>query len=124
MPCLACGTCCHSDLLTYVRVLGVDHARLGASVERLSHFIGNRCFMRMEDGHCAALVIEDDLFVCSIYTDRPEVCRELAEGSSACAAEISAKAARPKRTLRLLQARRGEPHSFDERRISRGESPL
>jgi len=115
MPCLACGTCCHSDLPTYVRVLGDDHLRLGASADRLSHFIGNRCFMRMEDGHCKALVIEDGLFVCSVYIDRPAVCRDLAEGSSACAAEISTKGTRPERTLRLVQARRSGPHKLVEK---------
>lgn len=112
LSCLACGTCCHSDLPTYVRVLGDDHARLGESADRLCHFIGNRCFMRMEQGHCAALVVEAGLFVCSVYAQRPEVCRSLIAGSAACAAEIALKGNRPEQTLSVLRARRATPHKM------------
>jgi len=104
MDCLACGTCCHSDLATYVRVLGTDYARLGDDAERLSAFIENRCFMRMEHGHCAALVVRGKELVCSVYVNRPEVCRELAEGSSACLAEIVLKSDRPLRTLKIFES--------------------
>ncbi len=104
MPCLTCGTCCHSDLATYVRVLGDDYARLGDDADRLAHFIDHRCYMRMADGHCAALVVDGGKFVCSVYVNRPEVCRELAEGSTACAAELSLKGERPRRTLSLVSA--------------------
>ena len=114
MGCLECGTCCHSDLVTYVRVLGDDHARLGDDAERLSHFVGNRCFMRMEDGHCAALVVEQGKFVCSVYAQRPEVCRALAEGSDACAAEIALKGTRPQQTLSILKARGTSPHKWGD----------
>ena len=53
--CLACGACCFSTLDTYVRVSGDDHARLGDAGQLLCHFIEHRCYMRLEDGHCAAL---------------------------------------------------------------------
>lgn len=110
MSCLACGTCCHSELPTYVRVLGEDHARLGEAADRLCHFIGNRCFMRMEDGHCAALVVQEGQFVCSVYAQRPEVCRALIAGSPACMAEITLKGIRPEHTLRVVRARGKTPY--------------
>jgi uncharacterized protein len=53
--CLACGACCFSTLETYVRVTGQDYARLGEHAEQVTVFVGNRCYMRMEHGHCAQL---------------------------------------------------------------------
>lgn len=95
--CVACGTCCFSQLETYVRVTGDDHARLGGHAEELVRFEGNRAYMRMEDGHCAALVVEPETrrFLCGVYELRPATCRDLARGSPACAAEIEAKGERP-----------------------------
>lgn len=91
-----------------MRVNGRDHARLGERVEELTLFFGNRCYMRMADGHCAALVIDVNTgsFVCSVYETRPEVCRELARGSPECAGEIHEKGERPTALLRRLSARR------------------
>ncbi|MEP7052808.1 MAG: YkgJ family cysteine cluster protein [Pseudomonadota bacterium] len=105
---MGCGSCCFSKLATYVRVNGHDHARLGARVEELTLFVGNRCYMRMVEGHCAALVIDVNTrsFVCSAYEDRPEVCRELERGSRECAGEIHEKGERPPALLRMLDARR------------------
>jgi uncharacterized protein len=91
-PCLSCGACCFSRLDTYVRVSGDDHTRLND--DNLSVFIGNRCYMRMEHGHCAALAIRDGRYECTIYERRPSVCRALERSSSSCAAERSEKAAR------------------------------
>jgi hypothetical protein len=89
--------CCHSTLETYVRVTGDDWARLGADAQRYAHFIGHRAYLRMQDGHCAALAQQTDpatgarLHVCSIYSRRPQVCRDLARGSPACEAELLRK---------------------------------
>jgi hypothetical protein len=95
--CLACGTCCFSTLPEYLRVFGVDHDRMDDRARAFTHFIGNRCFMRLEDGHCAALVVDAErrLFVCSIYESRPDTCRALERGSGACRGEIATKAERP-----------------------------
>jgi Fe-S-cluster containining protein len=94
--CLLCGACCFSQLDTYVRVTGADHTRLANDAERLSHFIGNRCYMRMTDGHCSALAISDDgQFVCTVYAERPDVCRALARDSIECQGERALKAERP-----------------------------
>ncbi len=105
--CLECGACCFSALESYVRVSGDDHARLGPDGDALTAFIGNRCYMKMYDGHCAALLIdvESARFVCSIYATRPATCRDLARGSPACSAEIHEKSERPAARLLTLRAR-------------------
>lgn len=97
--CLLCGVCCHSHLETYVRVDGADWSRLGLEAERLAHFIGNRAYMRMHAGRCAALDIRASAtgqrqFFCTVYPQRPQVCRDLARGSPACEGELLAKGTR------------------------------
>jgi hypothetical protein len=86
-------------LETYVRVDGADWSRLGPEAERLAHFIGNRAYMRMHAGRCAALDIRASdtgqrQFFCTIYPLRPQVCRDLARGSPACEGELLAKGTR------------------------------
>jgi len=95
--CVDCGACCFSDLPEYVRVFGCDLDRMDERAQAFTHFLGNRCFMRLDEGHCAALVIDPDLrrFVCSIYEARPDCCRALERGSGACRADRHEKAARP-----------------------------
>ena len=106
--CLRCGTCCFSQLPNYVRVTGADHARLGAQADALTHFDGNRCYMNMLDGHCAALTLDSITrqFICSVYETRPGTCRELSRGSPACLAEIHEKGERPSVLISSLSARR------------------
>ncbi len=103
--CLRCGVCCFSKLETYVRVTGDDWSRLGPSAERVAQFIGNKAYMRMSDGHCAALelrVATDGAreYFCTIYEQRPETCHELARGSPQCDGEIALKGARPAKAPR------------------------
>ena len=95
--CLRRGVCCFSDLATFVRVSGVDHARLAGRAAELTRFDGNRAYMRMLDGHCLALTIEPSTgqLSCSAYAMRPQVCRDLARGSGECEGERHAKASRP-----------------------------
>jgi Fe-S-cluster containining protein len=83
-------------LPTYVRLTGEDWARLGAEAERLAHFIGHRAYMKMTGGHCTALQLragDDDgqKFFCSVYEQRPQVCRDLARGSPECLGELATK---------------------------------
>jgi uncharacterized protein len=106
--CLGCGTCCFSKLANYVRVDGGDHSRIGAEVDSLTHFAGNRCYMNMYEGHCAALTIEPGTrqFVCSIYETRPNVCRDLERASPTCQGEIHEKSERPLLLVASLLARR------------------
>lgn len=100
--CLACGACCFSQLERYVRVSGADYERLGGLAEELVSFDGHRAYLRMVDGHCAALVVDasSGQFVCSAYEARPQTCRDLARGSAECRAERDAKADRPLAILR------------------------
>jgi Fe-S-cluster containining protein len=98
---LSCAACCFSTLDTYVRVDGDDYERMGDGAESLTQFVGNRCFMRMTDGHCAALQMSaEGPRTCAIYERRPEVCRALERGSPACEAELLQKRQRPE-LLRL-----------------------
>ncbi len=97
--CRACGVCCHSAAADYVRVTGADWGRLGPDADHWAHFLGHRAFMRMADGHCAALAVRRAAdgsadFFCTIYDRRPQTCRDLGRGSPSCAGELAAKAAR------------------------------
>jgi len=95
--CLRCGTCCFSDSGTYVRVSGADFARLGDRAGPLVAWVGNRAYMRMREGRCAALRVEAQTgsFVCTAYEIRPQVCRDLERGSPGCEGELAAKGSRP-----------------------------
>lgn len=106
--CLACGACCFSTLERYVRVTGDDHGRMGERAEEFVQFDGYRAYMRMVDGRCAALSVDATAghFVCDAYEVRPEVCRSLERGSSACAAERELKGQRPLLALRRARRRR------------------
>ncbi len=97
--CRGCGVCCFSALEAYVRVTGADWDRLKEQAERWAHFIGHRAYMRMHEGHCAALELRPSPkggvdFFCAIYEQRPQICRDLGRGSAECGGEIAAKGAR------------------------------
>ncbi len=105
--CLACGVCCFSTLPTYVRVSGDDWARLGETAERVAQFIGHRAYMKMSEGHCAALEVRARAdgtreHFCTVYERRPQVCRDLARGSSECLGELTAKRERTAAPGRLM----------------------
>lgn len=85
---------------------GDDHARLGDAAGTFVTFIGNRAYMRLADGHCAALRIElSGRFVCTVYEARPDACRDLERGSPQCAGELYTKAGRA--GAKLVQLRKG-----------------
>lgn len=99
--CLRCGVCCFSQLPTYVRVTGEDWARLGDEAGRWAHFLGHRAYLRMRDGHCAALEVRPSTgdgwtYFCAVYERRPQTCRDLQRGSPECAGERATKGARPR----------------------------
>jgi uncharacterized protein len=75
--------------------------------KELTRFIGNRCYMRIEDGRCAALAIDaaSGRFLCSIYAMRPDCCRALERGGGACLGELHEKRERP--LIALDRLRRG-----------------
>lgn len=102
--CVACGACCFTDLPTAIRVTGDDHARLGEHAETLTVWVGNKCYMALAQGHCAALTVtREGGFVCGIYEQRPAVCRDLVRGGGGCAAERYAKSERPHAALVTLR---------------------
>jgi uncharacterized protein len=106
--CTACGTCCFSRLPEYVRVFGCDFDRMDDRARALTHFLGNRCYMKVEDGRCAALSIDAAAgrFSCSIYEMRPDCCRALERGSGACRSDLHEKRERPLLALERLRRRR------------------
>jgi uncharacterized protein len=113
--CTACGACCFSTLPEYVRVFGCDMDRMDDEALQYTDFLGHQCFLRIEDGHCAALQIDpgdpgrpgsQPRFTCAIYDMRPDVCRSLERGSGACRADRHEKAERPLIAVEtLLRAR-------------------
>jgi len=87
-----------------VRVSGDDWTRLGDAAERVAHFIEHRAYMKMAGGHCAALELRRQPdgstdFYCTIYDQRPQVCRDLERGSPQCEAELATKGERVKRPI-------------------------
>lgn len=112
--CTRCAACCFSDSPRHARVTGDDHRRLGDDAEQLVTWIGNAAFMRLEPvtnasglsvNKCVALALDPATgsFACSIYETRPDVCRDLERGSSACRGELATKGDRPKRALAILR---------------------
>lgn len=95
--CTRCGVCCFSTLPEYVRVFGCDYERMDDRARGLVMFLGNKAFMRIEDGRCAALGLDaaEQRWLCSIYDMRPDCCRALERGSGACLGELHAKRERP-----------------------------
>ena len=99
VDCLNCGVCCFSKSATYIRVSGDDWSRLGDDAERMARFVGQRAYMRMENGHCLALQItthrgQPPVFFCEIYATRPQICRDLKRGAPECQGELTTKAHR------------------------------
>ena len=101
--CQQCAACCFSEQPRFVPVTGNDYARLGDEAEEFVHFIENRAFMLLSEGHCAALKFDEATrtFACQVYVDRPEICRNLARGSPACFGERYVKAERVLARLRV-----------------------
>lgn len=95
--CITCGACCYGRR-DYVQVFPDDAARLGP--ERTAEFVADAVaeipasvgraaepqrFLKMVDGHCAALRIEPpNRFTCDVYEDRPVLCRALVPGGKSC----------------------------------------
>ena len=74
-PCVECGACCTFDDPRYAMLLEEDSERLLPEDHALTHWTAGRCFMRVVDGHCAALEQLDGMSWCTIYERRPQVTR-------------------------------------------------
>lgn len=94
--CLACGRCCFATE-NYVQVYAEDLVQLGpVRTERyvIPHTwppaewrageTADTRFMRMRDGHCDALDPQPGRYACTIYEDRPLLCRVYEPGSPSC----------------------------------------
>lgn len=95
--CVACGACCYGRQL-YVQVFSNDVETLGPALTEeyvtqpvgLSPASDGRAaephrFMKMAEGHCAALrIVESKQFLCRVYEDRPTLCRAFKPGSQCC----------------------------------------
>lgn len=92
--CLACGACCHAgpnyvllyeEDLVVLRQRGAMHltARSTLEVPRAGE-TGEELYMRSESGHCVALDPVPGRWACTIYEDRPLLCRVFEPGSKPC----------------------------------------
>ncbi len=89
--CCECGACCFSQSDSYVPVTEADITRLGEGASALTARVEGQLYLRMKDGHCAALEHMEGDWVCGIYALRPEACRQLKRGSPDCLAERTLK---------------------------------
>lgn len=96
--CIACGRCCYHDQPNYAQLFPEDIAAFGP--DRLAKYAekstlsgdslrpgedGSEMYMRMENGHCCALEVTPGVrYECSIYPDRPLLCRVFEPGNSEC----------------------------------------
>jgi Fe-S-cluster containining protein len=95
--CVTCGACCFGKR-DYVQVFAHDAAMLGLArtAELVAPAIGEipasvgresepKRFMKMTHGRCIALnTTIPNRFLCTVYEDRPVLCRALEPGSAAC----------------------------------------
>jgi Fe-S-cluster containining protein len=87
--CQDCALCCFSSDERFAELENTDFARLTLDEQvRLTVFRDGRCHMRVEEGHCAALVRRDGRWACSVYERRPQVCRDFERGADACRYEL------------------------------------
>lgn len=88
-----------------MRVFDGDWDRMDTRAQSFTSRLDNRRFMRIDDGRCAALLVdvERGTFACGIYEKRPDVCRSLDRGTSICVDERRAKAGRPEALLIRLR---------------------
>ena len=101
--CQECGACCVSNVDEHVFLTRGDMRRLGPKraglVVETDHEQGA---MRTSMGEilfglhpCVALARDGQGFSCSVYEDRPEPCRALERGSSACLELMARAGVRP-----------------------------
>jgi uncharacterized protein len=104
--CTNCGACCFSTYPEYIRLFEVDLARFEDRAQEFTLHLGERFYMRMHQGRCAALQLDpvQRRFTCAVYATRPDVCRCLVPGSGACLDEIECKRDRSRSALERLGA--------------------
>ena len=84
LDCQACGACCYGPD-EYVSVIATDLARMNRQTRaRYVHRVGERLYLRMLHGHCAALHARQGHYSCRIYSMRPQPCHVVEAGSREC----------------------------------------
>ncbi len=82
--CQTCGACCYGPD-DYVTVVSTDRLRMRVQTQaRYVEQRGDRAWLKMLHGHCAALRARQGHFSCRMYGERPNVCRVVTEGSREC----------------------------------------
>jgi len=83
ITCSSCQACCCSLEVRLISDTGVPEHHIYQDAH------GNESMLRLDDGWCSAL--NRDTLLCSIYDNRPWVCREFAMGSYECVDERTIK---------------------------------
>jgi Fe-S-cluster containining protein len=83
VTCSTCQACCCSLEAMIISDTGVPHQYIDADEH------GQESMLRLDDGWCAAL--DRHTLMCTIYDNRPWVCREFEMGSYECITERADK---------------------------------
>lgn len=107
--CTPCGRCCFSETPGYIRVFAFDEARMSAGTRALTEVRAEGRFMRYTNGGCVALRVDaSERLLCSIYEERPDVCRALVRGSGQCRGDFETKGGKASELIAASRiARRG-----------------
>ena len=76
ITCTNCQACCCSSEVMIVSETGVPNHHIYVDP------YGSESMLRLDDGWCSAL--DRDTLMCSIYENRPWICREFEMGSYEC----------------------------------------
>lgn len=76
VKCSSCQACCCSAEVMIISDTGVPNQHISVDL------YGNESMLRLDDGWCSAL--DRDTLLCSIYENRPWICREFEMGSNEC----------------------------------------
>ena len=72
LDCQTCGACCYGPE-EYVAVIATDLCRMTPQVQgRYVRRVGERRYLKMVHGHCAALHARQGHFSCRMYAMRPQ----------------------------------------------------
>lgn len=84
LDCQVCGACCYGPT-RYVAVTETDLLGMGrATRAKMVVRHGERRYLKMVNGHCAALRATPDYYSCRMYAERPAPCRSVEAGSREC----------------------------------------
>ena len=76
VSCANCRACCCSLEVMIISNTGVPDQHIDVDIH------GSETMLRLDDGRCSAL--DRDTLMCTIYENRPWVCREFEMGSYEC----------------------------------------